>query len=153
MYSFCMILRSRSILIKRQDFCYFMTSLLLRTAKLLGLNHFFSANILNDHFSSVGNRLASTIPTPQQHLIRQSLQSTNFIFSILAGNVRRSEISNTLHTKEQVLWSLVKANQWSVSMLRSDWISYYQAICYSPLVAKSAGFLAAKRDLRLALTS
>ena len=27
-----------------------------------------------------------------------------------------------------------------------DWLSYYQAICYSPLVAKSAGFLAAKRD-------
>ena len=25
-------------------------------------------------------------------------------------------------------------------MLRSDWLSYYQAICCSPLVAKSAGF-------------
>ena len=24
-------------------------------------------------------------------------------------------------------------------MLRSDWMSYYQAICYRPLVAKSAG--------------
>ena len=27
-------------------------------------------------------------------------------------------------------------------MLRSDWLSYYQAICYSPLVAESAGFYA-----------
>ena len=25
-------------------------------------------------------------------------------------------------------------------MLRSDWLSYYLAVCYSPLVAKSAGF-------------
>ena len=25
-------------------------------------------------------------------------------------------------------------------MLRCDWLSYYWAICYSPLVAKSAGF-------------
>ena len=24
-------------------------------------------------------------------------------------------------------------------MLHSDWLSYYLAICYSPLVAKSAG--------------
>ena len=32
-------------------------------------------------------------------------------------------------------------------MLRSDWLSYYWAICYSPLVAKSAGVLAAKKDL------
>ena len=28
----------------------------------------------------------------------------------------------------------------------SDWLSYYLAICYIPLVAKSAGFLAAKKD-------
>ena len=26
------------------------------------------------------------------------------------------------------------------SILRSDWLSYYQAICYNPLVAKCAGF-------------
>ena len=32
-----------------------------------------------------------------------------------------------------------------LSMLRSDWLSYYWAICYSPLVAKNAGFLAAKK--------
>ena len=32
----------------------------------------------------------------------------------------------------------------------SDWLSYYWAICYSPPVAKSVGFLAAKN---LALTS
>ena len=38
-------------------------------------------------------------------------------------------------------------------MLHSDWLSYYQDMCYSTLVAKSAGFLAAKRDLSLALTS
>ena len=38
-------------------------------------------------------------------------------------------------------------------MLRSDWLSYYKAICYSPLVAKRAGFLAAKKDLNLALSS
>ena len=38
-------------------------------------------------------------------------------------------------------------------MLRSDWLSYYKDICYSPLVAKSAGFLAAKKDESLALTS
>ena len=25
-------------------------------------------------------------------------------------------------------------------MLRSDWLSYYLAICYSPLLAKSTGF-------------
>ena len=25
-------------------------------------------------------------------------------------------------------------------MLRSDWLSYYWAICYTQLVAKSAGF-------------
>ena len=37
-------------------------------------------------------------------------------------------------------------------MLRSDWLSYYQAICYSPLVAKSAGFLATKKDKSLALS-
>ena len=30
--------------------------------------------------------------------------------------------------------------------LRSDWLSYYQAISYSPLVEKSVGFLAAKKD-------
>ena len=37
-----------------------------------------------------------------------------------------------------------------ISMLHSDWLSYYQAnnICYSPLVAKSAGFLAAKKGLK-----
>ena len=35
-----------------------------------------------------------------------TLQSTNFIFSILTGNVRRSAISDTLHTKQQVLWSI-----------------------------------------------
>ena len=34
-----------------------------------------------------------------------------------------------------------------------DWLSYYQAVCYSPLVAKSDGFLAAKEDESLALTS
>ena len=34
-------------------------------------------------------------------------------------------------------------------MLRSDWLSYYQVICYGPLVAK----LAAKKDESLALTS
>ena len=33
--------------------------------------------------------------------------------------------------------SLVKFSL--LSMLRSDWLSYYYAICYSPLVAKSAG--------------
>ena len=38
-------------------------------------------------------------------------------------------------------------------MLRSDWLSYYLAKCDSPLVAKSAGFLAAKKDESLALTS
>ena len=38
-------------------------------------------------------------------------------------------------------------------MLHSDWLSYYEAICYSPLVAESAGFLASKKDLSLALTS
>ena len=27
------------------------------------------ANILNDHFSSMGNRLAKTIPTPQQIIL------------------------------------------------------------------------------------
>ena len=27
------------------------------------------ANILNDHFSSMGNRLAKTIPTPQQNYL------------------------------------------------------------------------------------
>ena len=38
-------------------------------------------------------------------------------------------------------------------MLRSDCLSYYWAICYSPPVVKSAGFLTAKKDLSLALTS
>ena len=33
-------------------------------------------------------------------------------------------------------------------MLRSDWFSYYYAICYSPLVAKSAGFMAAKKGFK-----
>ena len=33
-----------------------------------------------------------------------------------------------------------------LTMLRSDWLSYYKAICCSPLVAKIAGFLAAKKD-------
>ena len=33
-------------------------------------------------------------------------------------------------------------------MLRSDWLSYYKAICISPLVPKSAGFLAAKKELK-----
>ena len=37
-------------------------------------------------------------------------------------------------------------------MLRSDWLSYYYAICYSPLVAKSAGVLATKKDKSLALS-
>ena len=37
-------------------------------------------------------------------------------------------------------------------MLRSDWLSYYKAICYSPVVAKSAGFLAAKKDYSLPLS-
>ena len=27
-----------------------------------------------------------------------------------------------------------------LSMLHFDWLSYYYAICYTPLVAKSAGF-------------
>ena len=31
-------------------------------------------------------------------------------------------------------------------MLCPDWLSYYWAVCYSPLVAKSVGFLAAKKD-------
>ena len=38
-------------------------------------------------------------------------------------------------------------------MLRSDWLSYYKAICYGLLVAKSARFLAAKKDYSLALNS
>ena len=38
-------------------------------------------------------------------------------------------------------------------MLQSDWLSYYWAICYSLLAAKNARFLAAKKDLSLALTS
>ena len=38
-------------------------------------------------------------------------------------------------------------------MLRSDLLSYHQAICYSLLVEKSARFLAEKKDLILALTS
>ena len=42
-----------------------------------------------------------------------------------------------------------------LSMLRSDWLSYYQATYYSPLVAKAAGHvcnvLAAKKDGSLAL--
>ena len=38
-------------------------------------------------------------------------------------------------------------------MLHSDWLSYYWAICYSPLIAKRAGFLAAKKDESVALTS
>ena len=37
-------------------------------------------------------------------------------------------------------------------MLRSDWLSNYKAICYSPLVAKSAGFLAAKQHYSLPLS-
>ena len=32
-----------------------------------------------------------------------------------------------------------------LSMLRLHWLSYYLGICYSPLVAKSAGFLTAKK--------
>ena len=32
-------------------------------------------------------------------------------------------------------------------MLHSDWLNFYLAICYSPLVAKSAGFLAEKKGL------
>ena len=38
-------------------------------------------------------------------------------------------------------------------MLHSDWLSYYWAICYSLLVVKSAGLLAAKKDESLALAS
>ena len=38
-------------------------------------------------------------------------------------------------------------------MLRRDWLTYHSAICYSLLVAKSARFLEAKKDLSLALTS
>ena len=34
------------------------------------------------------------------------------------------------------------------SMVHSDWLSYYQAICYSPLVARIAGFLAGKKGLK-----
>ena len=41
-------------------------------------------------------------------------------------------------------------------MLHSDWLSYYDGICYSPLEVKSAGHicnvLAAKKDKSLALT-
>ena len=40
------------------------------------------------------------------------------------------------------------AAQLSPSPMRSDWLSYYYAICYSPLVAKNAGFLAAKKELK-----
>ena len=29
-----------------------------------------------------------------------------------------------------------------------DWLRYYKAMCYSPLVAKSAGFLAAKKGIK-----
>ena len=38
--------------------------------------------------------------------------------------------------------TLVKSNYWSdlLSMRRSDWLCYYEAICYSPLVAKSPSF-------------
>ena len=36
-------------------------------------------------------------------------------------------------------------------MLRSDWLSYYWAICYSPLVAKSAGLDFTKTIIPLAL--
>ena len=34
-------------------------------------------------------------------------------------------------------------------MLRSNWLSYYWAICYSPLTSsESVGFLAAKKGLK-----
>ena len=43
------------------------------------------ANILNDHFASVGNSLASTIPMPQQHYLNEvshciARTSSSFLF-------------------------------------------------------------------------
>ena len=48
----------------------------------------------------------------------------------------------TLNDKQILSFSKIQL----LSILRSDWLSYYWAICYSPLVAKSAAFLAAKKD-------
>ena len=33
---------------------------------------------------------------------------------------------------------LVKSNLWAIINAAFDWLSYYEAICYSPQVAKSA---------------
>ena len=59
-------------------------------------------------------------------------------------------LNTALH---RIFWCCIKTIHFQqdptsglLSMLRSDWLSYYQAICYSPLVAKSAGLLAAKKD-------
>ena len=38
-------------------------------------------------------------------------------------------------------------------MLRSDWMSYYWAICYNPLTAKSAGIENQKKAVESRFTS
>ena len=50
------------------------------------------ANILNDHFSSVGNRLARTIPTPQQHYLNYICHCKAPISSFLFLPVTSDEV-------------------------------------------------------------
>ena len=64
--------------------------------------------------------------------------------SIMQGCV---ELSNAMQSYVWLcrvvkgLWGYLKhATSGLLSMLHSDWFCYYQAICYSPLLAKSASF-------------
>ena len=56
-------------------------------------------------------------------------------------------------TKHAIIITYANPISGLLSLTHSDWLSYYKAICYSPLVAKRAGFLAAKKDSSVALTS
>ena len=67
------------------------------------------ANILNDHFSSVGNRLASTIPTPQQHYLNYvshcKAPSSSFLFLPVTSDEVKFQILSIPNNKSYGLYS------------------------------------------------
>ena len=69
------------------------------------------------------------------------------------SNQKQVNFINTFSTNVSD-FSKIQLVVYYISMLHSDWLSYYQAnnICYSPLVAKRAGFLAAKKGLKSSLS-
>ena len=134
----------------------------------LGIGHYLllggGGRRRGDHFSTSLQPLTSlyTLGDTQKRFIQAcqfSPKSISLLFYITflteryGGGIRTKMYLNRVSCHWTInAMPLNHTSFYLLSMLRSDWLSYYYAICYSPLGAKNAGFLAAKKDKSLALT-